>query len=34
VAHDSGETRVICNPRGHSRKGEADGFNGLFTATV
>ena len=39
VAHqnargDPGETRVICNARGHSRKGEADHYNGLLTVEV
>jgi hypothetical protein len=36
VAHQNeqggaGETRVVCNARGHSRKGEADHYNGLLT---
>ncbi len=34
VAHDPGQTRVVCNARGHSRKGEADHYNGLFTLDV
>lgn len=39
IAHPSGpngksETRVICNARGHSRKGEADHYNGLLTVEV
>ncbi len=39
VAHpdepcDSLRTRVICNARGHSRKGEADHYNGLLTVEV
>jgi hypothetical protein len=29
VAHAQGTTRVICNARGHSRKGEADGYDAL-----
>ena len=31
---DPGETRVICNARGHGRKGEADHYHGLFTVEV
>jgi predicted phosphodiesterase len=34
VAHPAGETRVVCNSRGHSRKGEADGFDGLRVVEV
>jgi hypothetical protein len=39
VAHQNGqggkgETRVVCNARGHSRKGEADHYNGLLTIEV
>jgi len=34
VAHAEGETRVVCNARGHSRKGEADHYDGLFTLEV
>ena len=34
VAHPSGQTRVVCNPRGHSKKHEPEGFNGLFTITL
>ena len=26
VAHAAGSSRVVCNPRGHERRGEADGF--------
>ena len=29
VAHAQGETRVVSNARGHSFKGEADGYDGL-----
>lgn len=29
-----GSTRVVCNARGHSRRGEADGFNGRLTVEV
>ena len=25
VPHSNGSTRVVCNPRGHARKGEAAG---------
>jgi predicted phosphodiesterase len=28
VDHDGGQTRVICNARGHARKGEAEGYEG------
>ncbi len=35
VRHDDGRaTRVVCNARGHGRKGEADGYNGLFVVEV
>ncbi len=34
VPHANGHTRVVCNPRGHSKKSEPDGFNGLFTVTI
>ncbi|CAG1018673.1 hypothetical protein BURC_03478 [Burkholderiaceae bacterium] len=34
VRHDAGETRVVCNARGHGRKGEADGYDGLFAVDV
>ncbi|MBX9793720.1 MAG: metallophosphoesterase [Burkholderiaceae bacterium] len=34
VAHAHGETRVVCNARGHSRKGEADHYDGLLTLEV
>ncbi len=29
VEHAAGRTRVLCNARGHARKGEADGYDGL-----
>jgi hypothetical protein len=30
VAHDDGRsTRVVCNARGHARRGEAEGYDGL-----
>jgi DNA repair exonuclease SbcCD nuclease subunit len=29
-----GTTRVVCNARGHARKGEAEGYNGLFVVEV
>lgn len=34
VAHARGTTRVVSNARGHSRKGEADGYDGLFTVNL
>jgi hypothetical protein len=34
VAHAEGQTRVVCNARGHSRKSEADGYDGLRTFEV
>jgi hypothetical protein len=34
VEHAGGETRVICNARGHGRRGEAEGFDGLLTVEV
>ena len=34
VVHAGGETRVICNARGHARKGEAEGFDGRLTVAV
>jgi len=34
VPHANGVTRVVCNPRGHSKKGEEAGFNGLFTLDI
>ncbi|MGY4831525.1 metallophosphoesterase [Sphaerotilaceae bacterium SBD11-9] len=29
-----GRTRVVCNARGHARKGEADGYDGMFVVDV
>ena len=34
VDHASGSTRVVCNARGHARKGEAKGYNAQFTVDV
>lgn len=34
VLHQRGDTRVVCNARGHSRKGEADHYDGLLTVEV
>jgi hypothetical protein len=34
VRHAGGETRVVCNARGHARRGEADGFDGKRTVEV
>src|SRR5438552_14543557 len=32
VTHpDGSSTRVVCNARGHARKGEAEGFDGTLT---
>jgi hypothetical protein len=34
VPHGKGQTRVVCNARGHAYKGEADGYDGQFTVDV
>jgi DNA repair exonuclease SbcCD nuclease subunit len=34
VRHEGGETRVVCNARGHGKRGEAEGYDGLFTVEV
>ena len=34
VPHAGGATRVVCNPRGHARKGEADGHRPLLLIEV
>lgn len=34
VAHADGETRVVCNARGHTGRGEADGYRGDFVLDV
>ncbi len=34
VEHAAGSTRVVCNARGHARKGEADHYNGLHVIEV
>jgi hypothetical protein len=34
VAHEHGTTRVVCNARGHARKGEADGHRPLLVLEV
>lgn len=34
VAHERGDTRVVCNARGHARKGEADGHRPLLVLEV
>jgi len=31
VRHEGRETRVVCNARGHGKRGEAEGYDGLFT---
>lgn len=34
VSHATGSTRVVCNARGHSKKGEPDGYDGRFVIEV
>ncbi|RZI85619.1 MAG: phosphoesterase [Rubrivivax sp.] len=34
VDHAQGQTRVVSNARGHSKRGEAEGHNGLFTIDI
>lgn len=34
VNHQAGRTRVVCNARGHTRRGESEGYDGLFTVEV
>ena len=34
VPHANGSTRVVCNARGHARKGEADGYDGASLLDV
>jgi hypothetical protein len=34
VTHARGHTRVVCNARGHARKGEAEGYDGRRTVDV
>jgi hypothetical protein len=34
VSDADGETRVVCNARGHGRRGEAEGFDGQLTVEV
>jgi predicted phosphodiesterase len=34
VLHSRGETRVVCNARGHSTRREPQGYNGRFTVEV
>lgn len=34
VPHAGGNTRVVCNARGHSRRGEADGYSGGLVLEV
>ena len=34
VSHGLGETRVVCNARGHARKGEADRYDGQLIVEV
>ena len=34
VKHQAGHTRVVCNARGHTRRRESEGYDGLFTVEV
>jgi hypothetical protein len=34
VAHAQGQTRVVSNARGHSKRGEADHYNGLYLVEI
>jgi len=34
VREEGHETRVVCNARGHSKRGEAEGYDGMFTVEV
>lgn len=34
VPHADGTTRVVCNARGHGKRGEPEGYDGLFTVEV
>ena len=34
VSHVRGATRVVCNARGHTRRGEAEGWDGRLTVDV
>ena len=34
VRHPGGETHVVCNARGHGRRGEAEGYDGKRTVEV
>lgn len=34
VTHGNGSTRVVCNPRGHSKKGEPEGYDGRWVIEV
>jgi len=34
VRQEGRETRVVCNARGHGKRGEAEGYDGLFTVEV
>ena len=34
VAHERGNTRVVCHARGHAHKGEAEGYDGRFVLEV
>jgi hypothetical protein len=34
VRYEGRETRVVCNARGHSKRGESDGYDGRFSVEV
>jgi hypothetical protein len=34
VSHEGTETRVVCNARGHGKRGEAQGYDGLLCVEV
>ncbi|MEO8278318.1 MAG: metallophosphoesterase [Ideonella sp.] len=34
ASHSRGQTRVVCNARGHSQRAETEGYDGLFTVEV
>ena len=34
VRHGGGQTRVVSNARGHGKRGESEGYDGLFTVDV
>ena len=34
ASHRHGQTRIVCNARGHSQRGETEGYDGVFTVDV